>query len=236
MVLTAFEANAFSDEDITRSSDLNRNVSKTTVTSASKMSIDKIMHDDASTDKLQDHFFQPKYLTNSRLFRLQLRDPTLRECVLTQALILLNHLIRAKSTTSQNSTQKSEMVEAYDRVMRLLRRTPPDGAGYSEMVASVLERERNWTKWKEERCPSYEKYADSSEKLLGSKKRPNESAAEHSVERKRVIKKKNAADTSLMDQILESEASRSSTLLERIKGEVRGWSFVSGCALDLGIL
>ncbi|CCI43861.1 unnamed protein product [Albugo candida] len=221
MVLTAFEANAFSDEDITRSSDLNRNVSKTTVTSASKMSIDKIMHDDASTDKLQDHFFQPKYLTNSRLFRLQLRDPTLRECVLTQALILLNHLIRAKSTTSQNSTQKSEMVEAYDRVMRLLRRTPPDGAGYSEMVASVLERERNWTKWKEERCPSYEKYADSSEKLLGSKKRPNESAAEHSVERKRVIKKKNAADTSLMDQILESEASRSSTLLERIKGEVR---------------
>ncbi|KAL0591363.1 hypothetical protein ABG067_001394 [Albugo candida] len=221
MVLTAFEVNAFSDEDITRSSDLNRNVSKTTVTSASKMSIDKIMHDDASTDKLQDHFFQPKYLTNSRLFRLQLRDPTLRECVLTQALILLNHLIRAKSTTSQNFTQKSEMVEAYDRVMRLLRRTPPDGAGYSEMVASVLERERNWTKWKEERCPSYEKYSDSSEKLLGSKKRPNESAAEHSVERKRVIKKKNAADTSLMDRILESEASRSSTLLERIKGEVR---------------
>nr|CCA22483.1 THO complex subunit putative [Albugo laibachii Nc14] len=221
MVLTAFEANAFSDEDTTRSSDLNRTVSKSTVSSASKMSIDKIMHDDNSTDKLQEHFFQPKYLTNSRLFRLQLRDPTLRECVLTQALILLSHLVRAKSTVSQDSTQKSEMVEAYDRVMKLLKRTPPDGAGYSEMVASVLERERNWTKWKEERCPSYEKYPDSSEKLLGSSKRSNEAATEHSGEKKRVMRKKNALESGLMDQILESDASRSSTLLEKIKGESR---------------
>ncbi|KAF0720881.1 hypothetical protein AaE_010248, partial [Aphanomyces astaci] len=43
---------------------------------------DLVMFDDDNSPDLA--FFQTKYLTNSRLFRLQLRDPVLRECMLTQ--------------------------------------------------------------------------------------------------------------------------------------------------------
>lgn len=125
------------------------------------------MHEDSSTNPAeqgsQEHFFQPKYLTNSRLFRLQLRDPILRECMLTQFLILFNDLARAKPPAG-STTPKAKFADLTERVVALLKQTPSDGEGFSEMVSYVLERERNWVKWKQEKCREYEKYPSAADK------------------------------------------------------------------------
>jgi THO complex subunit 1 len=211
VVLSAFEGNAFSSDDLERTRDLlNGGVSA----------------DDANTQEDHHHFFQPKYLTNSRLFRLQLRDPILRECMLTQFLILFNYLSKAK-LPDNTLTPKSKVSEMHDRVMTLLKQTPSDGEGFSEMVARVLERERNWTKWKLEKCPPYEKYPPKADSP--TKKKPSRlgDAAPLGPFVKRT---RQAADSSssLMEQIL-TESSKPSQILEKIKGDERGmWKLLFG--------
>ncbi|KAI9998869.1 hypothetical protein PInf_003525 [Phytophthora infestans] len=172
------------------------------------------MHEsDGDTDKnatdhnTQEHFFQPKYLTNSRLFRLQLRDPILRECMLTQFLILFNDLARAKPPLG-STTPKAKLAELTERVVALLKQTPSDGEGFSEMVTYVLERERNWVKWKQEKCPGYERYPSAKEKDASTASKP-------------VVKRARRQLTSpLLEQIL-SESSKPSQILEKIKGKER---------------
>ncbi|OQS00633.1 THO complex subunit [Achlya hypogyna] len=131
-VLTAFESNPFSPEDIDRARELQSQTSS---------------KDD------DDHFFQTKYLTNSRLFHLQLHDPVLRECMLTQFLILFGHLERSKIPATAS---KVAIDERQDRVLQLLRKNV-NGTGFSTMLAEVLERERNFVQWKSDKCPVYEK-------------------------------------------------------------------------------
>lgn len=46
------------------------------------------------------------------------------------------------------------------RVLQLMMKTPPDGPSYASIVINVLEREGNWVKWKQNKCPVYEKYPD----------------------------------------------------------------------------
>ncbi|KAF1320332.1 Tho complex subunit, partial [Globisporangium splendens] len=206
VVLSAFEGNAFSSDDLERTRDL-------------------LSGGSADDEKSQDdhhHFFQPKYLTNSRLFRLQLRDPILRECMLTQFLILFNYLSKAKLPDS-TVTLKSKVSEMHDRVMTLLKQTPSDGEGFSEMVARVLERERNWTKWKLEKCPPYEKYPPKADSP--TKKKPSRlgDAAPLGGRGGPFVKRtRQAADSSssLMEQIL-TESSKPSQILEKIKGDER---------------
>ncbi|OQS01073.1 THO complex subunit [Thraustotheca clavata] len=131
-VLTAFESNPFSPEDIARSRDLQTQT---------------------STPDDKDHFFQTKYLTNSRLFYLQLRDPVLRECMLTQFLILFCHLQRSKIPTGAS---KTVLDDVHERVLRLLEKNL-NGEGFSKLLTYVLERERNFVLWKLEKCPVYER-------------------------------------------------------------------------------
>lgn len=192
VVLAAFEGNAFSPDDLERTRDL---------IGAGGTSQERV----GSTGG--DHFFQPKYLTNSRLFRLQLRDPILRECVLTQFLILFNDLSRTKPPEG-SATPKSKIAELQERVVALLKQTPSDGEGFSEMVSSVLERERNWIKWKVDKCPPYEKFPSAED--------GQESAAAPSKAPKRKV-----VVPPLLEQIL-TESSKPSQILETIKGDNRG--------------
>ncbi|KAL4161544.1 hypothetical protein PRNP1_002098 [Phytophthora ramorum] len=208
VVLAAFEGNAFSPDDLERSRDLLGS------SGGAIHSADITIHEpesdtskDASEQGSQEHFFQPKYLTNSRLFRLQLRDPILRECMLTQFLILFNDLARAKPPMG-STTPKAMLAELTERVVALLKQTPSDGEGFNEMVSYVLERERNWVKWKQEKCPEYEKYPAATEK--GDSSPP-----------KHVVKRARRQLTSpLLEQIL-LESSKPSQILERIKGKER---------------
>ncbi|RLN73197.1 hypothetical protein BBJ28_00018433 [Nothophytophthora sp. Chile5] len=208
VVLAAFEGNAFSPDDLERSRDLT--ASSGGVVQSADIAMDELEDNKAATEQgAQEHFFQPKYLTNSRLFRLQLRDPILRECMLTQFLILFNDLTKVKPPVG-STTPKSKLTDLNNRVVALLRQTPSDGEGFSEMVSSVLERERNWIKWKQEKCPPYEKYPPALEKEAPSSK-PS----------KPLIKRVRRNLTSpLLEQIL-SESSKPSQILEKIKGKER---------------
>ncbi|GMF26869.1 unnamed protein product [Phytophthora lilii] len=202
VVLAAFEGNAFSPDDLERSRDLSGGPIHST---------DVTMHEADSKGVAeqgsQEHFFQPKYLTNSRLFRLQLRDPILRECMLTQFLILFNDLSRAKPPVG-STTPKAKFADLTERVVALLKQTPSDGEGFNEMVSYVLERERNWVKWKQEKCPGYEKYPPAEEKDATS-------APKQAVKRAR-----RQLTSPLLEQIL-SESSKPSQILEKIKGKER---------------
>lgn len=215
VVLAAFEGNAFSSDDLERTRDL---------LSAQQQSANAAADTaDSSQSSSSDHFFQPKYLTNSRLFRLQLRDPILRECMLTQFLILFNYLSKAK-LPADALTPKSKISEMNERVVKLLKQTPSDGEGFSEMVSRVLERERNWTKWKQEKCPPYEKHPPGS---LSPKKKARlgdaPSLGARPMMPKRTRQAPDAGDSSLLEQIL-TESSKPSQILEKIKGDERGLS------------
>lgn len=218
VVLAAFEGNAFSSDDLERTRDL------LTATASSER------------DASQDHYFQPKYLTNSRLFRLQLRDPILRESMLTQFLILFHYLAKAK-VPADATTPKAKVAEMHARVAKLLEQTPSDSEGFSDLVARVLERERNWTKWKQEKCPPYEKYAAAA----GSPKKKPQAAAPRLGDagalgaRPAFVKRvRNGADkdtSSLMEQIL-TESAKPSELLAKIKGSERGTSVCQPLSLS----
>lgn len=221
-MLAAFEGNAFSSDDLERTRDL------LSAQQQSANAASEIGEEDSSQSS--DHFFQPKYLTNSRLFRLQLRDPILRECMLTQFLILFNYLSKAK-LPADTRTPKSKIVEMNDRVVKLLKQTPSDGEGFSEMVSRVLERERNWTKWKQEKCPPYEKHPPGS---LSPKKKARLGDAP-SLDARPVMPKRTRQapnDSSLLEQIL-TESSKPSQILEKIKGDERGMCVCSIVEIDL---
>ncbi|TDH73615.1 hypothetical protein CCR75_004732 [Bremia lactucae] len=205
MVLAAFEGNAFSQDDLERS----RNLSSGPIQSA-----DGIMQTSDGNNgncraelSSQEHFFQPKYLTNSRLFRLQLRDPILRQCMLTQFLILFNDLARAKPPAG-SITSKAKLTDLTERVVALLKQTPFDGEGFNEMVSYVLERERNWVKWKLEKCPGYERFPVGTENDVSSTPAPA------------VNRTRRQLSSPLLEQIL-SESSKPSQILAKIKGKDR---------------
>jgi hypothetical protein len=88
MILQAFESHSFSTEDIDRYSQpmdhpqSPRPMPKAVVQDREKKNDRE--EEEEEEEEEEDHFFQTKYLTNSRLFHLQLRDPVLRESMLTQ--------------------------------------------------------------------------------------------------------------------------------------------------------
>uniref|UniRef100_A0AAV1VGG4 THO complex subunit 1 n=1 Tax=Peronospora matthiolae TaxID=2874970 RepID=A0AAV1VGG4_9STRA len=205
VVLEAFEGNSFSPDDLERSRDSSGGLICSADVAGLGSANDSIKV--AAEQRSQEHFFQPKYLTNSRLFRLQLRDPILRECMLTQFLILFNDLARAKPPAG-STTPKTKLAALTERVVALLKQTPLDGKGYSEMVSYVLERERNWVKWKQEKCPGYEKYPSVTEDECLE-------ALEPAAKRTR-----RHLTSPLLEQIL-SESSKPSQILETLKGKER---------------
>lgn len=104
---------------------------------------------------------------------IQIADTHFRRQFLFQLLILLNHLLNftkaAKATwsTSRNrSLQIDFTLEAADaqwvqetitRAVEELRQTSPNGRAFAEAVQVMLEREKNWVRWKNELCPPFDR-------------------------------------------------------------------------------
>lgn len=124
-----------------------------------------------------------KYLTTSRLLRLQLVDPEFRMQVITQLLILLTHA-RAASVAGDASAVGKEVIQNAAkgleyRLEELLSKTPPNGSDYSSYLTHVLGRESAWTNWKDKtKCRKYERGAlassDTVPKTLPIRKRRRE--------------------------------------------------------------
>ncbi|KAM5538332.1 hypothetical protein V8D89_007934 [Ganoderma adspersum] len=114
-----------------------------------------------------------KYLTSPELLDLEIADTHFRRQFLFQLLILLNHLLTftkaAKATwatTRNRSLQMDFTLEADDtqwvqetitRTTEELRQTAPNGRAFSETVQVILEREKNWIRWKNELCTPFDR-------------------------------------------------------------------------------
>lgn len=120
--------------------------------------------------------FNPKYLTNRDLFDLEIHDIEFRRHVLVQCLILLDFLLslsaQGKAKLSTVNKNKSTMSALYDKftlseddrlwaveTRKIVEKYLEEGNGtegryYLRMVNMVLSRDKNWTFWKAEGCPT----------------------------------------------------------------------------------
>ncbi|KAI0964094.1 hypothetical protein AcW1_000995 [Taiwanofungus camphoratus] len=120
----------------------------------------------------RDYFFA-KYLTSPELLELEIADTHFRRQFLFQLLILLNHLLlftkSAKATWStprNRSLQIDFTLDAGDaqwvqetvtKTTEELRQTTPNGRAFAETVHVILEREKNWVRWKNELCAPFDR-------------------------------------------------------------------------------
>ncbi|KAG1886127.1 THO complex subunit 1 transcription elongation factor-domain-containing protein [Suillus subluteus] len=118
-------------------------------------------------------YFFAKFLTSSDLLNLEIADTHFRRQVLFQLLILLHHLLSftkvAKtvwSTPRNRSLQMDFTLESADaqwvhdtitKASAELRSTAPNGPTFTDTVNVILDREKNWVKWKNDLCAPFDR-------------------------------------------------------------------------------
>ncbi|KAK9895538.1 hypothetical protein P389DRAFT_197594 [Cystobasidium minutum MCA 4210] len=129
-----------------------------------------------SVEDVKKFFFYPKYLTSKTLIDLEVANGDFRKQAMVQCLILFQYLhsfteaARAKEMASLKHPNKSVLLphrlsdadnqwisDLEARTYTEISRTPPDGEYFVKTVRTVLQAERNWTLWKAEACPQFEK-------------------------------------------------------------------------------
>ncbi|KDR85576.1 hypothetical protein GALMADRAFT_218672 [Galerina marginata CBS 339.88] len=120
-----------------------------------------------------NEYFFAKFLTSPDLLDLEIADTHFRRQFLFQLLTLLNHLLnftktakaawvsaRNRSLQMDFTLEEAEIQwvqEAVTKVIEELRQTTPNGRTFADTVTAILERERNWVKWKNELCTPFDK-------------------------------------------------------------------------------
>ncbi|KZT08810.1 UDP-glucose 4-epimerase [Laetiporus sulphureus 93-53] len=128
----------------------------------------EVMEDNAGKD-----YFFAKYLTSPELLDLEIADTHFRRQFLLQLLILLSHLLTfTKSAKATWSTQRNRSLqidftlegddaqwvqETVTKATEELRQTAPNGRAFADTVHVILEREKNWIRWKNELCLPFDK-------------------------------------------------------------------------------
>jgi hypothetical protein len=118
-------------------------------------------------------YFFAKFLTSPDLLNLEIADTHFRRQVLFQLLILLHHLLSftkvAKtvwSTPRNRSLQMDFTLESADtqwvhdtitKTSAELRSTAPNGPTFADTVNVILDREKNWVKWKNDLCAPFDR-------------------------------------------------------------------------------
>ncbi|KAF8131614.1 THO complex subunit 1 transcription elongation factor-domain-containing protein [Boletus edulis] len=119
-----------------------------------------------------DYFFA-KFLTSPDLLNLEIADTHFRRQVIFQLVILLNHLLSftksAKATwaTPRNRSlqmdftlEPADVQWVQDTIVKAtaeLRSTAPNGPAFADTVNTILEREKNWVKWKNDLCAPFDR-------------------------------------------------------------------------------
>ncbi len=127
----------------------------------------------AAEGPAKSEYFFAKYLTSPELLDLEVADTHFRRQFLFQLLILLNHLltftksVKATWATTRNRSLQIDFTlepddtqwvqETITRTTEELRQTAPNGRAFSETVQVILEREKNWIKWKNELCTPFDR-------------------------------------------------------------------------------
>lgn len=126
--------------------------------------------------KMNDYFFA-KFLTSPDLLELELSDTHFRRQVLFQLVTLLHHILLSSKVAKEvallpaneiknrtvyvdfnlDPAQTQWVEDTIKRVMGEIRHTAPNGRAFADTVAVIMERERNWVKWKNEACPPFDR-------------------------------------------------------------------------------
>ncbi|KXN88950.1 THO complex subunit 1 [Leucoagaricus sp. SymC.cos] len=133
----------------------------------------KRKRDPESEETNVNEYFFAKFLTSPDLLDLEIADTHFRRQFLFQLVILLHHLLtftkNAKAvwaTPRNRSLQMDFTLEADDaqwvqdnlnKAMDELKQTTPNGRAFAETIQTILEREKNWVKWKNELCAPFDK-------------------------------------------------------------------------------
>ncbi|CAJ0961833.1 unnamed protein product, partial [Mesorhabditis belari] len=102
-----------------------------------------------------------KYLTSTKLFALQIADSQFRRSFLVQTLIILQYLLAdvkfkaSKKEAILTEDQQRFVTEMQEKCYRLLRETYPNGQHFSDSLKKILQREEEWSKWKNNGCQDY---------------------------------------------------------------------------------
>lgn len=116
--------------------------------------------DDGKVNDLEEEesaTFNIKYLTSSNLMGLELKDPSFRRHILVQCLILFDYLKAPVKNDGPSESMKEEIKSCEERVKKLLEMIPPNGKEFLHSIEHILEREKNWVRWKRENCFVFEK-------------------------------------------------------------------------------
>ncbi|KAI6183930.1 Death domain-containing protein [Aphelenchoides bicaudatus] len=114
------------------------------------------------TEKLQhiDEFnsFSAKYLTNQKLFHLQIADSQFRRYFLTQCLIFTSYLsnssIKSRDPTLfLTSAQEKTVADWTDKCYQLLKETYPHGSKFADSLKKAIKSDKLWSDWKNDGCP-----------------------------------------------------------------------------------
>ncbi|VDN60069.1 unnamed protein product [Dracunculus medinensis] len=129
----------------------------------------------STSSKVENENFFAKYLTSQKLLQLQLNDSRFRRYFLVQCLILYQYLVsdikfKDKSYTL-NDEQLRYIIESTDKCYKLLREIHPNGILFANSVKAILQREKEWSDWKNKGCPDYTVSADK-DKMSPYKKKP----------------------------------------------------------------
>ena len=99
-----------------------------------------------------------KYLTSSKLLRLELRDPSFRRSLLLQLLLLLRFARGPPAPHPPLKAQAPDQAASLaERARACLAAVPPGGAAFAAAVDVALERDRNWVLWKAAACKPFER-------------------------------------------------------------------------------
>ncbi|WPH02172.1 Hypothetical protein R9X50_00502700 [Acrodontium crateriforme] len=171
---------------------------------------------EAANGEAKDHFadnYNPKYLTSSDLFDLELSDIAFQRHILVQALILIDFLLsltdKAKQKLASLDVTNKSMLYAFtlgeeDTKWATSTRSTiisyiqsiADGRFYCRMVETVLARDKNWVRWKVESCPSIVRDPVSTEEELAARK-----GASDATRPKRIpVRPNNAMDFSFFEE------------------------------------
>ncbi|KAF8913231.1 THO complex subunit 1 transcription elongation factor-domain-containing protein [Gymnopilus junonius] len=120
-----------------------------------------------------NEYFFAKFLTSPDLLDLEIADTHFRRQFLFQLLTILHHLLnftkaaKAAWTSTRNRSLQMDFTledpevqwvqETMTKVVEELKQTTPNGRIFADTVVTILERERNWVKWKNELCTPFDK-------------------------------------------------------------------------------
>ncbi len=121
----------------------------------------------------------PKFLSDTRIFSLQLSDPNFRQVIIVQVAIFLQHLLayseseknRPPSTRSLtvsllSKDQELWITEFNRKILAQASLSLESGKSFYEQLRWILKCERNWMEWKSSSCPPFERDPEESFAIL----------------------------------------------------------------------